>query len=124
MYKFFLVVLAILLSGCSKTPSDGKRPAPPKLIVFISIDQFRYDYLTRFASLFTPDGFNHLLKEGANVVNCQYEHAVTKTSVGHAVMMSGVNPQKSGIIANHWYDRALRRLVYSGRTVSKKIYRR
>lgn len=113
MYKALLLTFIFTLSGCSKTGTDGKRLAPPKLIVFISIDQFRYDYLTRFAPFFVTDGFNYLLKEGANLVNCQYDHAVTKTSVGHAVMMSGTQPSVSGIIANHWYDRDLGRLVYS-----------
>src|ERR1051326_3532172 len=30
----------------------------PKLIVLIVIDQFRYDYLARFAPHFSADGFN------------------------------------------------------------------
>ncbi|MBL7995360.1 alkaline phosphatase family protein [bacterium] len=113
MYKILFLILAVILSGCSKSRSDGKRPVPPKLIVFISIDQFRYDYLTRFASFFSADGFNHLIKKGANFSNCQYGHAVTKTSVGHAVMMSGANPRTTGIVANSWYDRDLRRLTYA-----------
>ncbi|MBL7961672.1 alkaline phosphatase family protein, partial [bacterium] len=113
MKKILFLTLALILNGCSKSATDAKPPVPPKLIVFISIDQFRYDYLTRYASFFSEDGFNHLIKKGANFVHCQYGHAVTKTSVGHAVMMSGALPCTTGIVANHWFDRDLRRLTYS-----------
>ncbi|KAB2878465.1 alkaline phosphatase family protein [bacterium] len=111
--KNVLFLTLVILTGCSKSATDAKLPIPPKLIVFISIDQFRYDYLTRFAPFFGADGFNHLIKKGANFVNCEYEHATTKTSVGHSVMMSGAYPRTTGIVANNWYDRDLRRLTYS-----------
>lgn len=85
----------------------------PKLVVVISIDQFRYDYLTRFQEYFGERGFNLFLKEGANFVNAHYRHSRTSTSPGHAVIMSGTYGNINGIIANKWYDLKEKKEVYS-----------
>jgi len=83
----------------------GSASAAPALVVVISIDQFRGDYLERFHRHFGPDGFNLLLERGANFVDCHYRHAHTKTAPGHAVILSGVHADVNGIIANDWIDR-------------------
>jgi predicted AlkP superfamily pyrophosphatase or phosphodiesterase len=103
--------MILLLNGCAKNAGDSK--TLPRLVVFISVDQFRFDYLNRFAKFFGKDGFNYLIREGASFVNCQYEHAETLTSTGHAVMMSGLHPKTHGVIANKWYDRGLNKIVKS-----------
>ena len=43
-------------------------PATPKLVVAIVIDQFRYDYLTRFRSEYAG-GLKRMLDDGANFTN-------------------------------------------------------
>lgn len=75
---------------------------PPRLVVAISVDQLRADYLERFRPHFGPGGFKLLLEQGANFADCHYRHAVTKTGPGHAVMLSGVHANIHGIIANEW----------------------
>lgn len=77
-------------------------PSPPRLVVVISVDQLRADYLERFRPHFGPGGFSLLLEKGANFADCHYRHAVTKTGPGHAVMLSGVHANLHGIIANEW----------------------
>lgn len=76
----------------------------PKLVLVISLDQFRYDYLPRFEKFFGNRGFNLFLKQGASFVNCQYLHSVNKTGPAHAVIMSGTYANVNGIISNEWYD--------------------
>ena len=51
---FFLVAIAV---GAAP---PAPLPAKPKLILAIAIDQFRYDYLTRYRSEYTG-GLNRLL---------------------------------------------------------------
>ena len=97
-YYFFGLVL---LAGAGALSA---RPAPA-LVVVISIDQLRADYLERFREHFGPGGFNLLLEQGANFTDCHYRHSVTKTAPGHAVMLSGVHADRHGIIANDWLDR-------------------
>ncbi|MES1168582.1 MAG: alkaline phosphatase family protein, partial [Oleiharenicola lentus] len=78
----------------------------PRLVVVISIDQMRADYLERFRPYFGEGGFKRLLEGGADYTNCHYEHAVTKTGPGHATILSGVHANVHGIIANEWLDRS------------------
>ena len=85
--------------------------APPKLVLAIVIDQFRYDYLLRFRSDY-HSGFARLLEKGAVFTDAHYLHAATVTAVGHGTFLTGATPSISGIIANEWYDRE------SGQTVT------
>jgi predicted AlkP superfamily pyrophosphatase or phosphodiesterase len=86
--------------------------AEPNLIVVLSIDQMRYEYLERFAPWFSTGGFNRFLKDGATFTNTRYLHAVTFTGPGHATIGSGENPAEHGIVGNHWFER--------GNTVDEK----
>src|SRR5258708_6683507 len=90
----------------------AKAPATPKLVVAIVIDQFRYDYLTRFQSEYTG-GLKRLLTEGADFTNSRYRHSHTVTAVGHSTFLSGATPSVSGIIANEWWDRTSGAVVTS-----------
>ncbi len=91
----------LLLAFTSLLPAD---PPPPKLVVAVVIDQFRYDYLTRFRSEYNA-GFVRLLTKGAVFTNARYEHFPTVTAIGHSTFLSGATPSMSGIIGNDWYDR-------------------
>jgi Type I phosphodiesterase / nucleotide pyrophosphatase len=83
----------------------------PALVVVISIDQFRGDYIERFREHFSPSGFNLLVEQGANFTDCHFRHSSTKTGPGHAVMLTGVYANDHGIIANDWVDRDTFELV-------------
>lgn len=84
---------------------NSNDPAKPKLVVLIVADQFRYDFLARYADKFGPGGFRYLMDNGANFTNCKYGQACTHTAVGHSVISTGAYPWATGIIANQWYDR-------------------
>ena len=86
--------------------------AKPKLVVLIVADQFRADYLTRYASEYNA-GLARLLRKGAVFTNAHQDHFPTVTAVGHSVTMTGAIPAISGIIGNEWYDRASASLVSS-----------
>lgn len=87
-------------------------PPKPKLVVGIVVDQFRYDYLTRFRSEY-HGGFEMLLTRGANFSNAFYAQIPTVTAVGHSLFMSGAMPAVSGIVGNAWYDREAGQIVTS-----------
>ncbi len=84
-----------------------------KLVLGIVIDQFRYDYLTRFADQFGEGGFKLLTQGGANFTNANYPYTPTVTACGHAAFMTGAAPNENGIIANEWYDRETGKRVTS-----------
>ena len=93
-------------------PSAQPAAAPDiRLVLLIAVDQFRYDYLTRFRSEYT-DGFKQLLTQGAVFTNANLEHYPTVTAVGHATMLTGATPSVSGIIGNDWFDRESGAIVH------------
>ncbi len=99
-----LRLLALFFLSCLAAAA-ARAPAPrPALVVVLSIDQFRGDYLTRFRPYFGPDGFNRLM-EGAVFADCHHLHSYTKTGPGHASLLTGVHADVHGIIANDWRDR-------------------
>ncbi len=101
-----LLMGTIGLSSACQEQSTAK----PKLILVLSIDQMRFDYLTRFNDLY-KGGFRTLLDQGAVFSNANFRHAMTWTGPGHAVILSGRYPSHSGIVANEWFDPFLRRVV-------------
>ncbi len=99
------VRLLICLAPIVSTPATKAAEAAPALVLVLTIDQFRGDYLERFREHFVPGGFRLLLEGGANFTDCRYRHAVTKTACGHAVVLTGVHANHHGIVNNAWTDR-------------------
>jgi len=100
-----LIGTIVLSSACGE-----QRAGKPKLILVLSIDQMRFDYLTRFNDLY-QGGFRTLLDQGAVFSEAYYHHAMTETGPGHSVILSGRHPRHSGIVANAWYDSSLKRTI-------------
>ena len=105
-----LAVLCLLVL----TLAAGAAPVRPRLVVLISIDQFRADYQTRFYDLFLPPatkdgvgGFRYLMERGAYHTDSHHDHYPLVTAVGHSVHMTGAPPYKTGIVGNEWFDREL-----------------
>src|SRR5712692_833396 len=118
--------LASLLLAATAAATPAARPTPasasarPKLVLAVAIDQFRYDYLTRFRSEYTG-GLRRLLDQGAVFTRARFQHFPTVTAIGHSTYLSGALPAVSGIIGNDWYDRATGRSVTSVSDPAEKI---
>jgi len=95
-------LVAILAFFASLAAYAAERPS---LIVVISVDQQRFDYVDRFAPWFTTRGFARFTRNGAVFTNARYRHAVTFTGPGHAAIGSGRLPTENGIIGNTWFER-------------------
>lgn len=115
----FLFCFVLLLSNSILPASAQQRrraavsPKKPRLVVSVVIDQFRADYLNRFADQFGEGGFKRLMEGGAVFTNANYIHTPTYTACGHATNMSGATPAMNGIIANEWFDRKAGKVVTS-----------
>src|SRR5213080_5241301 len=78
----------------------GSLPAPkPRLVVVITVDQLRPDYLDRYRAQL-DGGLAWLLRGGAYFADAYQDHAVTETAPGHATVLSGRWPAHTGIISN------------------------
>jgi hypothetical protein len=98
-----LIAVSLLAVSATISAAAGL-PKKPKLVLMIVIDQFRYDYLTRFRSDY-KGGLDQLMTRGAVFTNAYHEHFPTVTAVGHGVVMTGSAPSVNGIIGNDWFDR-------------------
>jgi predicted AlkP superfamily pyrophosphatase or phosphodiesterase len=105
-----LAALAAVLALRVWPAHQASGSGAPRLLLFISVDQMRYDYLTRFAP-FYGGGFKTLRERGAIFPNAYYRHANTETGPGHSVLLSGRSGWHSGIVANQWFDAVLKREV-------------
>jgi predicted AlkP superfamily pyrophosphatase or phosphodiesterase len=101
MTRPFALWLPILFAGFFSGPAacQATNPQRPKLVVFITVDAMRPDYLTRFAPQLTG-GLGRLYNGGAVFTNGFQDHAITETAPGHSVIMSGRYPVHTGISAN------------------------
>jgi hypothetical protein len=104
MKKIVAIAVAVVALAAALPAAQPASSPDVRLVLLIAVDQFRYDYLTRFRSDYT-DGIKRLLTEGAVFTNANLEHYPTVTAIGHATMLSGAIPADSGIIGNDWFDR-------------------
>lgn len=85
----------------------------PSLVVVISVDQMRADYLDRFHTYFGKDGFNRFLQRGAVFTQARHRHSYTETAPGHASIGTGLDPVHHGVLSNRWFDPSTGRNPYS-----------
>ena len=107
---------AVVLSGTASgkaarrptpAPAPVLAPTAPKLVVAISVDQFSADLFAQYRRLFSA-GLARL-QQGAVFPSGFQSHAATETCPGHATLLTGVRPARSGIIANMWFQPGLAR---------------
>ena len=115
---------ALLLASCATeeaapppeaaSASPEAAPPPPegtpRLVLFLVVDQARYDYFERFRPLLSS-GLARLLDESTVFTQALHDHALTTTAPGHATLVTGMHPAHHGIINNWWFDRSTRKLV-------------
>src|ERR1044071_2528905 len=110
--RFLALALLCPLTAGLWAQAQTQSTRQPKLVLAIVVDQFRYDYLTRFRADFTG-GLKRLLEQGAVFTNANYAASPTVTSVGHSTFLSGATPALSGIVSNAWWDRVEGKTVTS-----------
>ncbi|HWF07271.1 MAG TPA: alkaline phosphatase family protein [Bryobacteraceae bacterium] len=108
----FSVAFRATIAALVLQPLVPAQTPKPKLIIGIVVDQFRYDYLTRFRKDY-KGGFAKMLANGAVFTNAHYEQMPTVTAVGHSIFFSGAMPAASGIAGNTWFERDSNQVVTS-----------
>jgi arylsulfatase A-like enzyme len=111
---YLLIVLFVLPVFAQRArPTARATNARPRLVLMIAVDQFRHDYLERFGDLFGRNGFNRLMRDGANWEQAHYDHTPTYTAPGHGTMMTGAYPAETGIVGNEWIERETAKRITS-----------
>jgi predicted AlkP superfamily pyrophosphatase or phosphodiesterase len=104
---FALLIGFTSLASAQQNPNDR-----PRLVVGITVDQMRQEYLYRFYNKFGEGGFKRLMSRGFMLKNAHYNYVPTVTGAGHASIYTGSTPSIHGIIGNDWYVQELGRTVY------------
>ncbi len=99
--RFKGILLPIILIGviAATATAQTRSITRPKLVLFITIDAMRPDYLARFENQLSG-GLARLYKGGAVFTNAFQDHAITETAPGHSATMSGRFPVHTGILMN------------------------
>ena len=88
-------------------PSDSAPAKPPRLVVAIAVDQFSADLFAQYRVHYTRGMAR--LQQGAVFPSAFQSHSATETCPGHSTLLTGVHPARTGIVANNWFDPALKR---------------
>lgn len=87
-------------------------PSVPRLVVGITIDQLRTDYMEAFSPLYGEGGLKRLMREGVVFTNAQYPTANVDRASAVATLVTGTVPYSHGIVGEDWLDRQSLRPVY------------
>lgn len=100
-----LVALGLVSQAPAPVSTQSPPPAaPPRLVVLISIDQMRADYIDRFRHQWSK-GLRRLLEEGAWFREADFPYYNTVTCAGHASISTGTVPAVHGMVLNQWWER-------------------
>lgn len=100
--ELFAMLFALVLTTAA---TAAERPS---LVVVLSVDQFRSDYIDRFRPWLTEGGFARLSREGAQFTNARFPYGSTFTGPGYAAIGTGRPPSETGIVGNTWFERHAR----------------
>jgi hypothetical protein len=98
------------LLGCASARLAPALAPRPKLLVLVLLEQTRQDYWDAAAAQFGPGGLRKILSKGAHFPDCRHL-ASTFSSSAIATLATGAWPAQHGIVADSWYDPAVRSAV-------------
>lgn len=98
-------ILTSVFASIAMAGTMAQTSSVPRLVVGISIDQLRSDYLHAFMPLYGEGGFKLLLEKGQVYSNVQYQHTPVDRASAIASVVTGTVPYNHGIIAEEWMSR-------------------
>lgn len=98
-------ILTSILTALTLTGLQAQSlPSTHKMVVGLTIDQLRTDYMEAFSSLYGEKGFKRLWKEGKVYLNAEYTFSGPDRSSAIAALYTGTTPSLNGIISNYRLD--------------------
>lgn len=104
-------VRAILIIIFCVYATMGHAAEVPKVVVSIVIDQFRADYLEKYAHLYGDEGFNKLFAEACVYTNGYFDYTAPDRSSAVATVYTGATPYYHGITGNRFLERKSLRVL-------------
>lgn len=97
--------LAFIIAALTSAELQAFQLAP-RLVVSVTIDQLRSDYMEAFSPLYTPQGFRRLLQQGLVYEGGAYPFSPVDRASAAATLSTGTSPYYHGIVGERWLDRA------------------
>ena len=110
--KHLYITLLAILGFTPEMLAQSKIQYAPRLVVNITIDQLRTDYMEAFAPLYGNEGFKRLLQQGMVFTNANYPFSPIDRASATASVATGVSPYYHGIVSEQWLNRETLRPVY------------
>ncbi len=102
----FITSLITVLAVTGGISAQTINTHSPRLIIGITIDQLRQNYLQAFSQLYKEKGLKRLIKEGRFYSNAYYDFANPDEASSVASVYTGTAPVVNGIVGDRWFDRA------------------
>ena len=99
-------ITATILAVVSNSLAEAQISRPvPRLVVNITIDQLRTDYIEAFMPSYGSNGFKKLFQNGVVYYNAQYTFAPVDRASSIASIATGTSPSHNGITGFKWLDK-------------------
>lgn len=103
--------LAFILAAITSAEMQAYQLAP-RLVVNITIDQLRTDYIDAFTPLYTSGGFRRIMRDGLVYDGAGYPFSPVDRASATATLSTGTTPYYNGIISSWWLDRETLQAVF------------
>ncbi len=105
MRNRYIYVTLLTLLGFSPEATAQAIAQAPRLVVSITVDQLRTDYLETYAPLYSQGGFKQLLEKGMIYSNASYNFTPVDHASATASLVTGSTPYYNGITGVEWLNR-------------------
>lgn len=110
-YKYISLTLLAVIAITGNAQERAIKSAP-KLVVNITIDQLRTDYLEAFAPLYGEEGFKRLFRHGIIYTNATYPFSPIDRASAIASVFTGTTPYYNSIVGSKWLNKESLRPIY------------
>ena len=107
----YITLLAVLGWNAEAAAQKGARQVP-RLVVNITIDQLRSDFLEAYAPLYSEKGFKKLIAEGRVYENASYPLIQPDRASAISTILTGTVPYYHSIVGQRWINRETLRPQY------------
>ena len=107
-----LTLLAAIYATSGRAEMPQAMQSAPRLVVNITIDQLRTDYLEAFAPLYGEGGFKMLYSRGMVFTNVSYPFTPIDRASAITAIVTGTTPYYNSIVGAKWLDKKSLRPVF------------
>ena len=107
----YITLLAVLGMTSEAMAQETQSRNTPRLVVNITIDQLRSDYLEAYTPLYSEGGLKRLLTEGMVFTNVSFPFTPVDRASAIANILTGTTPYYNSIVGSRWLNRETLRPV-------------